>query len=65
MKPTAISATEATKPGLAWVTSTPASEAAGTATLRMSTAQRTKATRPGSAAKIGAAPGVCRSETMT
>ena len=39
-KPSASSVTEATKPGPARVTSTPAADAASTSTLRMSTAQR-------------------------
>ena len=41
MKPIASSATAGTKPGEARVTSTPASEAAATSMLRISTAQRT------------------------
>ena len=47
IKPTASSATASTKPGLARVTRTPFAEAAPTSTLRMSTAQRTKATELG------------------
>jgi hypothetical protein len=46
------SATAGTKPALACVTSTPARLAAATSTLRMSTAQRTKATSSGRLAKI-------------
>ena len=58
--PTASSATASMKPGLARVTSTPAADAAPTSMLRMSTAQRTKATRSGSFAKISAGPSVWR-----
>ena len=64
MKPTASSATASTKPALARVTSTPLAEAAPTSTLRMSTAQRTKATRSGSCSNTAAGPSVMRSETM-
>ena len=58
--PTASSATESMKPGLARVTSTPAADAAATSMLRMSTAQRTKATRSGRLSKIAAGPSVWR-----
>jgi hypothetical protein len=43
-KPSTSSLTEVTKPALACVTSTPALLAAATSTLRMSIAQRRKAT---------------------
>ncbi len=47
------SLTEGMKPALAWVTSTPWRLAAGTSMLRMSMAQRTKASSRGSAGEQG------------
>ena len=65
MRPMISSHTAGTKPGEARVTSTPAAEAATTSTVRISTALRTKATRPGSAWNSAAGPGTARSATMT
>jgi hypothetical protein len=64
MKPMASSATDRTKPGPARVTRTPAAEAAPTSTLRISTAQRTKARKFGSFGNISPGPAVSRSATM-
>jgi hypothetical protein len=64
MKPSASSATDWTKPGPARVTNTPAAEAASTSMLRISTAQRTKARKFGSAGNISPGPAVSRSATM-
>ena len=58
--PITSSLTESMKPALARVTNTPAAEAAATSTLRMSTAQRTKATRSGRAAKSAAGASLWR-----
>ena len=51
IKPIAISATEAMKPGVAWVTRMPCALAAATSMLRMSTATRRKAAISGAPAR--------------
>ena len=57
MKPNTSSLTEVTKPALAWVTRTPALLAAATSTLRMSMAQRKKATSFGNRSNSAAGAG--------
>ena len=60
MNPITNSVAEATNPALAWVTSTPALLAAATSILRMSIAQRRKATSFGSRSNTAAGAADCR-----
>ena len=62
--PIAISDTDAMKPGVARVTSTPCALAASTSMLRISTATRRNAQQSGASGKNSAGPGVWRSDTM-